>query len=405
MLSPFDNDAADNHHSDDADKCRCDTVLGITDGSLDLIKSDNSCIMYDPGSIGFSKDSALGSINDSDGSSLPYDPGGIGTSSTLDGATQDSSDDTTDDCSPSSTHTPSPFDNDTADGHHSNDADDHRHNAIFGTTNNILGLIKSDDSHIVYNPGSIGFSKDSTLGGIHFDNSLGSDLGNTAISDDASSFNSSCRKFVYNPGGDRPNSTTEADSAREGNDDPGSDTNHECDERDFIYDPGGDLLVNNTTISTAHDDTPVSHHEPAQAKRLNFNAAPPSSAAIHPSLPSANSLPQSDEDADAALQPNIQDVATTAATSKQSELGLTGDGQFLKPPGRCKECTHTGLGMGSALSSCHLTFARPLNQQPRCHRQRARCLTPVGRVGCVSIPYSSPWSSRTHLVWNLSRIG
>ena len=256
----------------------------------------------------------------------------------------------------------------------------------------------------MYDPSGIGFSKDSTLSGIHFDNGLGSDLSNTTISDDASSFNSSRHKFVYDPGSDRSNSTTEADSAREGNNDPGGDTNHERNECDFIYDPGGDLLINNTTISTVHDDTPVSRHEPVQAKHPDFNAAPPSSAAVHPSLPSANSLPQSDEDADAVLQPNIQDIATTTATSKQSELGLTGDGQFLKPPGRCKEHTYAGLGMGSALSSHHPTFTRLLDQQPQRHRQQAHCLTPVGRAGCVSIPCSSPWSSHAHLVWNLSRI-
>src|SRR6267142_2459277 len=38
--------------------------------------SSNSHIVCDPGGISFSKDSALGGINDSDSSSLPYDPGG-----------------------------------------------------------------------------------------------------------------------------------------------------------------------------------------------------------------------------------------------------------------------------------------------------------------------------------------
>jgi len=252
---------------------------------------------------------------------------------------------------------PSTFNNDAADGHHRDDTNDYGCDAVFGITNNILGLIKSDNSCIMYDPSCISFSKDSTLSSIHFDNGLGSDLGNTAISNNTSSFNSSHRKFIYNPGSDGSNSTTEADSACEGNDNPGGDTNHERDKHDFIYNPGSNLLVNNTTVSTAHDNTPVSHHKPMQAKCLDFNATLPSSAAIHPSLPSANLPPQSDKDTDTALQPNIQDVATTAATSKQSELGLTGDGQFLKPPGRCKEHTHTGLGMGSALSSHHLTFA------------------------------------------------
>ena len=38
--------------------------------------SSDSHIVCDPSGIGFSKDSALGGINDSDGSSLPYDPSG-----------------------------------------------------------------------------------------------------------------------------------------------------------------------------------------------------------------------------------------------------------------------------------------------------------------------------------------
>jgi len=240
----------------------------------------------------------------------------------------------------------------------------------------------------VYDPGS----------GIHFDNVLGSDLGNTAISDNASSFNSSRRKFVYDPGSNGSNSTTEADSVCEGNNNPGGNTNHERDEHNFIYNPGGDLLINNMTVSTAHNADLVPPLKLAQVKHLDFNATPPSSAAVHPSLPSANLPPQSDKDADAAPQPNIQDITTAAATSKQSELGLTGDGQFLKPPGRCKERTHTGLGMGSALPSRHPTFAQPLNRQPQHHQQQARCLTLVGRAGCVSIPCSLPWLLRAHSV-------
>jgi len=195
---------------------------------------------------------------------IAYDPGGISTSSVFSNATQASttSDDTTDNSSPSSTHVPSPFNNDAADDHHSDNTDDRGCDTILSITNGSLNLIKSDNSRIVYNPGGIGFSKDSALGGtndgdnsslpydpsggIHFDNGLGSDLGNTAISDDTSSFNSSHCKFVY--------------------------------------DPGGDLLVNNTTISTAHDDMPVSRHKPVQAKRLDFNAVPPSSAS-HVSIP------------------------------------------------------------------------------------------------------------------------
>jgi len=323
--------------------------------------------------------SAHGDGNNTDSSGdndyIAYNPGGISTSSIFSDATQASttSDDTTDDSSPSLTHAPSPFDNDAADDHHSDDAGDHGRDTVLGITDGSLDLIKSDNSRIVYDPGGIGFSKHSALGGIndgdssslpydpgggiHFDNGLGSDLGNTTISNDARSFNSSRCKFVYNPGGDGSNSTTKADSAHEGNDDPGGDTNHKHDEHDFVYNPSGNLFANNTTISTVHDADLVPPLELAQVKCLDFNALLPSSAAIHPSLPSANLLPQSDEDADAVPQPNIQDVATTAATSKQSELGLTRDSQFLKPPRRCKEHTHAGLGMGSALSSRCLTFA------------------------------------------------
>jgi len=244
------------------------------------------------------------------------------------------------------THAPSPFDNDTVDDHHSDDANDCRHNTILSITDGSLNLIKSDNSRIVYDPS----------GSIHFDNGLGLDLGNTAISNNASSFNSSRHKFVYDPGGDGSNSTTKADSVCEGNDNPGGNTNHEHDERDFIYDPSGDLLVNNMTVSTVYNADLVPPLKLTQVKHLNFNATLPSSAAIHPSLPSANLPPQSDKDADTAPQPNIQDVATATTTSKQSELGLIRDGQFLKPPGRCKEHMHAGLGMGSALPSCHLTF-------------------------------------------------
>jgi len=42
-----------------------------------------------------------------------------------------------------------------------------------------------------------------------FDNGVGSNLGNTTISDDTSSFDTS--KLVYNPGGDGSNSSTKAD--------------------------------------------------------------------------------------------------------------------------------------------------------------------------------------------------
>jgi len=212
--------------------------------------------VYDQVSDAFKGDiedtSAHGDSDNTDSSGdddyIAYDPGGISTSSIFGNATQASttSDDTTDDSSPSSTHVPSPFNNDAADDHHSDNANDHGHDTILSITDGSLDLIKSDNSHIVYDPGS----------GIHFNNSLGSDLGNTAISNDASSFNSSRHKFVYNPGGNRSNSTIKANSACEGNNDPGSDTNHECDKCDFIYDPGGDLLVNNTTVSSLLDLLP-----------------------------------------------------------------------------------------------------------------------------------------------------
>jgi len=76
MPFPFDNDASDSHHSNDADNCRCDTILGTTTSSLGLIKRDNnsalsgstqggSNIAYDPGGI-----------NDSDRCNLAYDPDG-----------------------------------------------------------------------------------------------------------------------------------------------------------------------------------------------------------------------------------------------------------------------------------------------------------------------------------------
>jgi len=162
-------------------------------------------------------------------------------------------------------------------------------------------------------------------------------------------------------GGDRSNSTTKADSACEGNDDPGGDTNHECNKHDFVYNPSGDLPRHNMTISTVHNDMPVSCHKPVQAKRLDFNAALNLQPLVHPSLPSPTRRHSQMKDANAAHSQTFKTIATTAATSKQSRTGLTGDSQILKPPGRCKERTHAGLGMGSALSSHHPTFAQPLN--------------------------------------------
>jgi len=159
---------------------------------------------------------------------------------------------------------------------HSND-----HKLVFdlgGTINNGLGLIKSDDSRIVYDPGGIGFSKDSTLGGI----------------------NDGDGSLPYDPGGD---------------------TNDESDDRDFVYDPGGDHFDNNSSRVRINNNPSTSNlsctdhlndnkgssdnfyrYELAQAMHLVFNAAPPPSADDHPSLPSANSPPQSGEDADATPQ-------------------------------------------------------------------------------------------------------
>jgi len=56
------------------------------------------------------------------------------------------------------------------------------------------------------------------------------------------------------------------------------------------------------------------HYELAQAAHLVFNAVPPSSTNDHPFLPSPNS-----RCTNAMQQPSIQDIATAAATSKQSE--------------------------------------------------------------------------------------
>src|SRR6267142_1851994 len=160
---------------------------------------------------------------------------------------------------------------------HSND-----HKLVFdlgGTTNNGLGLIKSNDSRIVYDPSGIGFSKDSTLSTINDGN--GSSL-------------------PYNPG---------------------SNTNDKSDDHDFIYDPGGDHFNNNSSRVCINNNPSTSnlscanhlndnkgssdnihHYKLAQAMHLVFNATPPPSADDHPSLPSANLLPQSDEDADAMPQ-------------------------------------------------------------------------------------------------------
>jgi len=259
---------------------------------------------------------------------VAYDPGGVSKDSTLDGATQDSADDTTDDSSPSSTHTPLVFDNDAADSRHSDDrrrdtgldtdnssddiirklpfdtdaadshdADDRRRDTVLNTT--ISDDASSDDSRIVYDPGGIGFSKDSALGGIN--------------DGDGSS-------LPYDPGGD---------------------TNDESDVHNFVYDPGGDPFIHttrkrNATASTAHDFDLVPCYELAQAVHLVFNAAPPSSTGDHPFLVDARHTA-------ATSHQVIQDVATAAATSKRSEVGLTGDGQDFDPPGDVRSVCALGL--------------------------------------------------------------
>jgi len=159
-LPDSDNDNSDDDSDDDlASKSNLSDQNHVYDRVSDAFKGD----------IKDTSAHSNGNNTDSSGDDdyIAYDPGGIINDSTLDGTTQDSADGTTNDSSLSSTHVQSPFDNDAADDHHSDDADDHGHDTILGITDNSLDLIKSDDSPIVYDPGSIGFSKDSTLGGIN----------------------------------------------------------------------------------------------------------------------------------------------------------------------------------------------------------------------------------------------
>jgi len=112
------------------------------------------------------------------------------------------------------------------------------------------------------------------------------------------------------------------------NESPGSDTDDKNNNDYFVYDPGGDHLNNTSNsscanithntmacslVSTVHNDTLVPCYKLAHA-HLVFNAVPPSSTNDHPFLPSPNS-----RCTNAMQQPSIQDIATAAATSKQSE--------------------------------------------------------------------------------------
>jgi len=111
-------------------------------------------------------DNADSSGNDND---IAYDPGGISSNNTFGSSTQDTSsgndgtsNDTLDGTMQDSGNDiicKSPFD--------TNTTDNHRHDAILGTTNDSLSPIKSNDSRIVYYPSSIGFSNDSALGSIN----------------------------------------------------------------------------------------------------------------------------------------------------------------------------------------------------------------------------------------------
>src|SRR6267142_1959925 len=110
----------------------------------------------------------------------------------------------------------------------------------------------SSDSYIAYDPS-----------GSLFDNSVGSNLSNSTISDDASSFDSS--KLVYGPGGDRSNSSTKADSAHNEDESPRSDTD-------------GDHLDNNS--HRCHINNNPSTSNSSGANHCNTNKG--SSNNVHP---------------------------------------------------------------------------------------------------------------------------
>src|SRR6267142_577799 len=148
----------------------------------------------------------------------------------------------------------------------------------------------SSDSYIAYDPS-----------GSLFDNSVGSNLSNSTISDDASSFDSS--KLVYGPGGDRSNSSTKADSAHNEDESPRSDTDDKSDDCDFVYDPDGDHLDNNSHHCHINNNPSTSNssdanhcnankgssdnvhpYELVQAANLVINAVPAPPAYDHPFL-------------------------------------------------------------------------------------------------------------------------
>jgi hypothetical protein len=104
---------------------------------------------------------------------------------------------------------------DIADLTDSHDANDRRRGTVLGTTNNGLGLIKSNDSRIVYDPGGIGFGNDNTTS---------FDIGISKLGE---------REFVHNPDSHGFDDSSKADTSYRSH-------SHGKSDDEFVYDPGGD---------------------------------------------------------------------------------------------------------------------------------------------------------------------
>ena len=211
--SPFDNDVADNQHSNDRGRA---TELGTTDTHLGLFNSDDHISAYDPGG-----DNCGDNINIVDDSMRDAEDNDYGNSNG-----NDSSRCLLDSRAPSLLHDTDNRSKSSIGDNRMTDADDSRSFGIsIDSTSGDFSNV-GDRKH-AYDPG-----------GNRFDNGLSSDRENATISNDGPSNsgngnirhdpggfgNSSNRKSVHNPGSDESRNGTKVDSMHD-NDDSTSSNN------------------------------------------------------------------------------------------------------------------------------------------------------------------------------------
>ena len=278
MAFPFDNDAADNQHSDDCERA---TKRSTTDAHLGLFNSDDYISVYDPGG-----DDCGNSINIVDDLMRDADDNDCGNSNGNDSSL----------CL---------FDNSLGSDRENATISDH------GPSNNSNGDIahdpgdfsNSDNCKSMHDPGGDEFRNSTKV------DSMCDDNGSTGSSNNRLQVLSSCTpQFLVSTANRTSNGPT----------------NCKDDDCQFVYDPGGDPLIKGNTNaarrSSQHTAStqffPLSLHRPC----LIFNTVPPPSA---DSRHADAMLPQSGEKA----------TATTANTLEQIEFGLTKDGQIFNPLG------------------------------------------------------------------------